>query len=94
MQAYGSQALEDNSEVGGVVLGRCSIFCICTSAIAIAPTQPIVRNGSFWGNISIVAFKGGVVAYPEMQAYGSLALKDNSEVGEAVLGRCCIFCVF
>ena len=37
--------------------------------------------------------KGGVVAYPVMQAYGSLALEDNSEVGEAVLGRCSISCV-
>ena len=29
--------------------------------------------------------------YPVMQAYGSLALEDNLEVGEAVLGRCSIF---
>ena len=27
----------------------------------------------------------GVVAYPVLQAYGSLALKNNSEVGEVVL---------
>ena len=33
---------------------------------------------------------GGVVAYPVMQAHGSLALEDNPEVGEAVLGRCII----
>ena len=33
---------------------------------------------------------GGVVAYPVMQAYDSLALEDN---GEAVLGRCSISCV-
>ena len=25
---------------------------------------------------------GGVIEYPVMQAYGSLALEDNSEVGE------------
>ena len=31
---------------------------------------------------------GGVVAYPVMQVCGSLALEDNSEIGEAVLGRC------
>ena len=31
-QAFGSLALEDNSEVGGVVLDRCSISCIYTSA--------------------------------------------------------------
>ena len=30
----------------------------------------------------------GVVAYPVMQVYGSLALKDYSDVGEAMLGRC------
>ena len=32
MQAYGTLALEDNSEVGEVLLGRCSISCVCTSA--------------------------------------------------------------
>ena len=37
--------------------------------------------------------QGGVVAYTVMQAYGSLALEDNSEIGEAVLGRCSISCV-
>ena len=40
-----------------------------------------------------VTFLGMVVAYPVMQAYGSLALKDNSEVGEAVLGRCSRSCI-
>ena len=30
MQVYGRLALEDNSEVGEVVLGKCSISCICT----------------------------------------------------------------
>ena len=34
--------------------------------------------------------KGGVIAYTVMQAYGSLALEDNLEVGEAVLDRCCL----
>ena len=29
-------------------------------------------------------------AYPVTQAYDSLALEDNSEVGEAVPGRCSI----
>ena len=33
------------------------------------------------------AIEGGVVAYPVMQAYGSLALEENSEVGKAVLDR-------
>ena len=37
--------------------------------------------------------KGGVVAYPVMQAYGNLVLQDNSEVGEAVMGRCSISCI-
>ena len=37
--------------------------------------------------------KVGVVVYPVSQAYGSLALDDNSEVGEEVLGRCSISCV-
>ena len=37
--------------------------------------------------------KGGVIAYPVMYAYGSLALDDNSEVGNAVLGRCSISCI-
>ena len=37
--------------------------------------------------------EGEAVAYPERQVYGSLALEDNSEVGEAVLGRCSISCV-
>ena len=37
--------------------------------------------------------EGGVVVYPVMQATGSLALEDNSEVGEAVLDRCIIICV-
>ena len=32
MQAYGSLALENNSEVGEAVLGRCSISCLYTSA--------------------------------------------------------------
>ena len=31
-EAYGRLALEDNSEVGEAVLGRCSISCVCTSA--------------------------------------------------------------
>ena len=35
-----------------------------------------------------VRIQGGVVVYLVVQAYGSLALEDNSEVGEAVLGRC------
>ena len=30
---------------------------------------------------------GGVVAYPVMQAYGRLALDDNSEVGEGGSGQ-------
>ena len=30
---------------------------------------------------------GGVIAYPVMPAYGSLALEDNLEVREAVLDR-------
>ena len=29
--------------------------------------------------------RGGVVAYPAMQAYGSLALEDNSEIDELVM---------
>ena len=33
MQAYGSPALEDNSEAGEVVLGRGCISCVRTSAI-------------------------------------------------------------
>ena len=33
------------------------------------------------------AQQDGVVAYPVMQVYGSLALE---EVGEAVLGRCTV----
>ena len=40
-----------------------------------------------------VSLGDGVVAYPVMQAYGSLALEDNLEVGEVVLGRCSISCV-
>ena len=40
-------------------------------------------QGAEWGAC-------GVVAYPVMQAYGRLALEDNSEVGEAELGRCII----
>ena len=32
MRVYGSLALEDNSEVGEEVLGRCRISCVCTSA--------------------------------------------------------------
>ena len=41
----------------------------------------------------VTMIKGGVVAYTVLLAYGSLALEDNSEVGEAVLGRCSISCV-
>ena len=37
--------------------------------------------------------QGGVVAYPVMEEYGSLALEDNSEIGEAVQGRCSISCI-
>ena len=37
--------------------------------------------------------KSGVVAYPVMQVYGSLALEDNSEVGEVEQGRSSILCV-
>ena len=36
---------------------------------------------------------GGVVACPVMQAYGSLTLEENLEVGEVVLDRCSIPCV-
>ena len=36
---------------------------------------------------------GGVIAYPVMQAYGSLAFENNSEVGEAMLIRRSISCV-
>ena len=36
--------------------------------------------------------QGGVLAYPVSQAYGSLDLGDNSEVDEAVLGRCSVSC--
>ena len=32
----------------------------------------------------------GVVAYRVMQMYCSLALEDYSEVGEAMLDRCCL----
>ena len=39
MQAYGNLGLEDNSEVGGVVLGRCSISCVCTSAFYLPTSQ-------------------------------------------------------
>ena len=35
----------------------------------------------------------GVVVYPVIQVYGNLALEGNSEVDEAVLGRCSISCV-
>ena len=42
---------------------------------------------------SIASTEGGVVAYPIQQAYGSPALEDNSEVGQAVLSRCSISCV-
>ena len=45
------------------------------------------------GDMHPSIFKGGVVAYPVMQVYGSLALEANSEVGEAVVGRCSISCV-
>ena len=31
--------------------------------------------------------EGGVIAYPVMQAYGSLALEDNLDVNEALLDR-------
>ena len=34
--------------------------------------------------------RSGVVAYPVMQAYGSLALEENLEVSEGVLNRCSI----
>ena len=45
-------------------------------------------------NCSVPKFLlNGVVAYPVMQAYGKLALEDNSEVGQAVLSRCSISCV-
>ena len=37
-----------------------------------------------------MSLQGWVVAYPIMQAYDSLTLEDNSEVGEDVLGRCTI----
>ena len=32
IQAYGSLGLGDNSEVVEVVLGRCSLSCVCTRA--------------------------------------------------------------
>ena len=35
---------------------------------------------------------GGVVVYPVMQVCGSLALEDNLEVDEVVLGKCSISC--
>ena len=41
----------------------------------------------------LIAITDGVIAYPVMQVYVNLALKDNLEVGEAVLGRCSISCV-
>ena len=39
------------------------------------------------------AFTGRVIAYPVMREQASLALKDNLEVGEAVLDICSISCV-
>ena len=44
-------------------------------------------------NLTSQAAPGGVVAYPVMQKYGSLALEDNLEIGEVVQGRCSISCV-
>ena len=41
----------------------------------------------------ICEFKGWFVAYPVMQAHGSIAWEDNSEVGKAVLGRYSTSCV-
>ena len=41
-----------------------------------------LNNSVLDGNT--VPSKGGVVAYPVMQAYGSLAMEDNLEVGEEV----------
>ena len=37
--------------------------------------------------------KGGVVAYPVIQAYGSPSLENNSDVCEAVLDELSISCV-
>ena len=55
-----------------------------------------MRARNLWSNQPLAPREeddGGVVACPVVQTYGSLALKDNSEVGEAVLDRCSIFCV-
>ena len=46
----------------------------------------MARNGNNYLSCATSLFiEGGVVAYPVMQAYGSLALEENSEVNEAVL---------
>ena len=39
MQAYDSLALEDNSQFGEAVVGRYSIFCVCTSAFQLAAKE-------------------------------------------------------
>ena len=50
MQVYGSLVLDDNSEVGDAVLGRCSISCVYTSAFYL-PAKEAACNGSFWERI-------------------------------------------
>ena len=39
IQVHGSLALEDYLEVGALVLGRCSISCVCTSAVYLSAKE-------------------------------------------------------
>ena len=40
-----------------------------------------------------IEFRGGLIVYSVMQAYGSLALEYDSEVDEAEMDKCSISCV-
>ena len=55
LQAYGSLALKDISEAGGMVLDKCSISCICTSTF-ILPARAKECNRSFLLGEDLVIF--------------------------------------
>ena len=55
--------------------------------------EKLIYSSLMWQVSDMLIKKGGVVAYPVIQAYGSLALEANLKVGEAVQGRCSISCV-